>query len=87
MYLEIKLVKGRGIFGKDIESGATFIINDGLSFTGVTKNGEKCSVINPSRVGSLKNKIQDIIIIHGNEVLDNKVLIKPNVIWSVSPIK
>lgn len=46
MYLKIKLIKGKGLVGQDPDTGKAYIINTGLSFTGVTSEGEKCSVIN-----------------------------------------
>ncbi|WP_456310437.1 hypothetical protein [Serratia proteamaculans] len=87
MYLKIKLVKDFGLLGKDEKTGNVYIINTGLSFTGVTEDGKKCSIINPLRVEYLKSAIDKMIVIHGNEVLDNNVLIMPDKKWDVSITK
>lgn len=85
MFLEVKLSKS-GVVGKDLETGKVYIINTGTSFTGITKDGKKCSVINPRRVESLKALGDNLIIIHGNEVLDYSVLISPDSKWDLTQI-
>lgn len=64
-----------------------YMINTGLSFTGVTNNGDKCSVINTSGVESLQDISERMIVIHGNTVLANDLLIRPDEQWDLSEIK
>jgi len=85
MFLKIKLSK-EGVVGTDPETGNTYIINTGISFTGVTKDEKKCSVISTRRVESLKHLGDNLIIVHGNEVLDNHVLIAPDPKWTLAQI-
>ncbi|MBZ7441687.1 hypothetical protein FMK91_05590 [Klebsiella grimontii] len=78
MYLKIKLIKGKGLVGEDPDTGKVYIINTGLSFTGVTSKGEKCSVINTARVESLQDVSERMIVIHGGTVLNGDLLIRPD---------
>ncbi|MDC7871349.1 hypothetical protein TH60_17810 [Pantoea ananatis] len=87
MYLKVRLIKGKGLVGHNPKTGETFIINTGISFTGVTEDGEKCTVLNTSVVPSLKEKIQSMIVIHGNEVLNNDVLIAPDSKWTLARLE
>lgn len=85
MFLEIRLSE-KGVVGKDPETGKIYIINTGVSFTGITKDGEKCSVISTHSVESLKHLGENLIIVHGNEVLDHQVLISPDSKWDLAQI-
>lgn len=85
MFLKIKLSK-EGVVGKDPETGKIYIINTGLSFTGITKDGKKCSIISTRSVGSLQDLGEHLIIVHGNHVLDRNVLISPDPQWGLAQI-
>ncbi|HEF0121904.1 TPA: hypothetical protein R8G81_000967 [Citrobacter youngae] len=85
MLLKVRLSK-EGVVGTDPKTGKTYIINTGISFTGVTEDKKKCSVISTNRVESLKHLGDNLIIVHGNEVLDNHVLIDPDPKWTLALI-
>ncbi|EMM5893442.1 MULTISPECIES: hypothetical protein [Klebsiella] len=87
MYLKIKLIKGKGLVGQDPDTGKAYIINTGLSFTGVTSEGEKCSVINTARVESLQDVPERMIVIHGGTVLTGDLLIIPDQKWQLAEIR
>ncbi|MDZ7278808.1 hypothetical protein N4G40_11050 [Pantoea eucrina] len=87
MHLMVKLINGTGLVGRNPKTGETYIINTGRSFTGITEDGKKCTILNSSSIPSLKEKIQSMIVIHGNEVLDNDVLIAPDSKWTLARIE